>query len=223
VAYQEAGMIGRRGVLLGAAIAGVARGARAALPVPEDGRLAFRIMRKGSAIGTHTLTFARQDNGVDIHITVDIAVGLGPLVFFRYTLRGVEQWRNGVVTHVDATTNDDGTNDTMRADRDARGLWVQGSKAARYMAPDNALPATHWNMAELDGPWINLQDGRLFHPAVHRLGPAQVPLADGRVAQATGFKLSGDVHLDIWYSTAREWTALTFEAKDGSKVRYELT
>jgi hypothetical protein len=217
-------MIGRRPLLLGAVAACAAPAAYAAMPpMPEDGRLAFRIIRKGSAIGTHVLTFEHVDNGLDIHIAVDIAVGLGPLVLFRYTLRGLEQWRNGVVTHVDASTNDDGTPDTMRADRDARGLWVQGSKAARYLAPANALPATHWNMQELDGPWINPQDGKLFHPVVHRGGSDQVSLADGRSIPAMDFKLSGDVHLELWYSAAREWSALLFTAKDGSLVRYELS
>ena len=216
-------MIGRRLLLFGMATACATRRALAMGAVPEDGRLAFRVMRKDSAIGTHVLTFAHVDNGIDIHIAVDIAVGLGPLVLFRYTLRGIEQWRDGVVTHVEATTDDDGTDDHMRADRDARGLWVEGSKAPRYLAPANALPATHWNMAELDGPWINPQDGRLFHPTVRRAGVDQVPLADGRLAQATGFKLSGDVHMELWYSAARQWSALLFTAKDGSLVRYELT
>jgi hypothetical protein len=180
-------------------------------------------MRKGDAIGTHVLTFARQDNGFDVHIAVDISVGIGPLVLFRYSLRGLEQWRGGVVTHVTATTDDDGTDDEMRADRDARGLWVQGSQAPRYLAPADALPATHWNMAELDGPWINVQDGRLLHPVVTPAGTNQVPLADGREEPATGYKLSGDVHLELWYSAAREWSALLFTAKDGSLVRYELS
>ena len=222
-------MIGRRLTLFGAAAACVARSARAApvgpgtSSVPKDGRLAFRLMRKGDAIGTHVLTFARQDSGFDVHIAVDIAVGIGPLVFFRYTLRGLEQWRGGMVTHVAATTDDDGTRDEMRADRDARGLWVQGSKVPCYLAPSPALPATHWNMAELDGPWINLQDGHLLHPIVTRGGTDPVPLADGREEPATGYKLSGDVHLQLWYSAAREWSALLFTAKDGSLVRYELS
>ncbi len=215
-------MIARRGLLFGAAMAGVTSGARGMPQVPEDGRLAFRIMRNGSAIGTHVLTFERQGNGFDTHIAVDIAVGLGPLVLFRYTLRGLEQWRDGVVTHADATTEDDGLHDIMRADRDARGLWVQGSKAPRYLAPANALPATHWNMAELDGPWINLQNGQLLHPVVHLVGPDQVTLADGRKLAAADYKLSGEVDLELWYSTARQWCALLFTAKDGSLVRYEL-
>jgi hypothetical protein len=216
-------MIGRRGLLFGAATAWAAREACAMPPVPEDGRLAFRVVRNGSAIGTHVLTFARLDNGIDVHIAVDIAVGFGPLVLYRYTLRGLEQWRDGAVSHVDATTNDDGTNDYMRADRDARGLWVEGSKASRYLAPADALPATHWNMAELDGPWINPQDGRLLHPTVQRTGSDLVKLADGRGEKATDYVLSGDVHMELWYNAARQWSALLFTARDGSLVRYELT
>jgi hypothetical protein len=141
-------MIGRRGFLVSAAAFGVTR-AVVAQPVPPSERLAFRLVREGNAIGTHVVSFDRLDNGLDVHIAVDIAVRFGPLVLFRYTLRGLEQWRNGSVVHLDATTNDNGTPDQVRADRDTRGLWVEGSQAPRYLAPSDALPATHWNMARL--------------------------------------------------------------------------
>jgi hypothetical protein len=216
-------MIGRRGLVFGVVSTGVTRRACAMPPVPEDGRLAFRVMRKGSAIGMHVLNFVRRDNGIDVRIAVDIAVSFGPLVLFRYTLHSLEQWRDGMVVHAEATTNDDGSDDDMRADRDARGLWVRGSKAPRYLAPADALPATHWNMAELDGPWINPQDGRLLRPMVQRVGSDQVTLADGRIVEATDFRLSGDVHLELWYNAAHQWSALLFTARDGSLVRYELT
>lgn len=223
MADRAAEMIGRRSLLLSTVGAGVARAAHASLPVPASDRIAFRVMRKGSAIGTHVLIFSRVADDLDISIAVDIAVRFGPLVLFSYTLRGIEQWRGGMVSHVEANTNDDGTPDHMRADRDARGLWVEGSKAPRYLAPPDALPATHWNMAELNGPWINPQDGRLLHPAVDRLGLDKVLLADGRPVAADAFKLTGDPRLELWYTPARQWTALLFTAKDGSLVRYELT
>ena len=213
-------MIGRRGLLSSAASTCVARATRAQ---PEADRRAFRIVRNGSAIGTHVLTFARSGNGLDIQIAVDIAIGFGPITLFRYTLRGLEQWRDGAVVHLDATTNDDDAPEQMRADRDARGLWVEGSKAARYLAPADALPATHWNMAELSAPWINPQDGRLLHPAVRRVGEEAVTLPNGRIAPATHYALSGEANMDLWYDAARQWSALSFVAKDGSMIRYEST
>jgi hypothetical protein len=216
-------MTARRSFLVSAAAWFTARTAVAQPASPPSDRLAFRLIRAGSAIGTHVLTFARSDNGFDVRIAVDIAIGLGPIVLFRYTLRGLEQWRDGSVVHVDATTNDNGTPDRMRCDRDIRGLWVEGSQAPRYLAPPSALPATHWNIDELQVPWINVQDGRLLHPVVRRVGPEPVTLADGRTEPAIEYALSGDARLDIWYDASRRWSGLRFAAKDGSEVRYELT
>jgi hypothetical protein len=216
-------MTTRRGFLVSAAACGAARAAAAQPAPPPSDRLAFRLVREGNAIGTHVLTFARSDNGLDVHIAVDIAVRFGPLVLFRYTLRGLEQWRNGWVVHLDATIDDNGTADQVRAERDPRGLWVEGSQASRYLAPSDALPATHWNMAELQAPWINLQGGRLLHPVVQRVGSDPVTLAGGQTETATEYALSGDARLDIWYNAARQWSGLRFAAKDGSEVRYQLT
>jgi hypothetical protein len=108
----------------------------------------------------------------------------------------------------------------MQADRSPAGLLVEGTKAARYLAPPNALPATHWNQAELDGPWINPQDGRLFHPHVAALGDDTVPTAGPAERAARHYRLSGDVSLDLWYGPARDWASLQFTGKDGSLVRY---
>lgn len=216
-------MTTRRGFLLCAAACCIARPKLAQAAVPPPDRLAFRLVREGRPIGTHVLTFVRLDNGFDVHIAVDIAVGFGPLVLFRYGLRGLEQWRSDAVVHVDATTNDNGTPGHVRADRDAQGLWVEGSDTPRYLAPPDALPATHWNMAELHAPWINMQGGRLLHPVVRRVGPGPVTLAGGGTEVATEYAVSGDATLDLWYSASRRWSGLSFTAKDGSEVRYELT
>jgi hypothetical protein len=109
----------------------------------------------------------------------------------------------------------------MTCDRDPSGLWTSGTKVPRYLAPAGALPASHWNMAELDGPWINLEDGKLFHPKVIAEGVELVPLADGSTVSARHFVMSGEVNMELWYDAARRWTALSFAAGDGSIIRYE--
>jgi hypothetical protein len=161
--------------------------------------------------------------GFDVTIAVDIVVKLGPIAVFRYQLNGLEQWRDGKVFHVEASTNDDGSVKSMRADRDRHGLWVSGSKVPRYLAPSDALPATHWNEAELRGPWIDPQDGRLLHAKVAPADVERVSLADGRSVPARRFDISGDARLKIWYGSALGWTALRFTARDGSTVRYVRT
>ena len=190
-------------------------------PFPPDGRLAFRIVRKGTEIGHHVLSLGHVDGGFDIRIAVEMVVRLGPIPVFRYKLDGLEQWRGGQMVHAEATTNDDGTPNRMRADREQAGLWAEGSKAARYLAPPGALPATHWNRTELDVPWINPQNGELLHPVVKPLGTEPISIGSGQTVMSQAYDLSGDARLRLWYDQNRQWTALLFTADDGSTVRYE--
>ena len=191
-----------------------------ALTVPKNGRLAFEIWRKGSQIGTHTLDFVQKDGALTITIAVRIAVFFGPIRLFHYTMDGVEQWTDGQIFHIETITNDDGKADHMRADRTTAGLMVQGTGTATYLAPPNALPATHWNIAELNGPWINPQNGKLDHPHIVSLGEEMVTLANSGMARGEHYRVSGDVSLDLWYGTDKSWLSLSFTGKDGSIIRY---
>jgi hypothetical protein len=229
-------MIGRRGLFAGGLCAGglYASGLRAAgasalapgsaqanLPVPEGDELTFRVVRGTWAIGTHALRFVRRADLLEVRIAVDLRVGLGPLTLYRYTGRATELWRDGQFESYDGTTDDGGTHYVARATRDARGLWVEGTNTPRYLAPSNALPATHWNKAELNGPWINPQDGRLDRPAVARVGEDQVSVGNGQPVSATQYAMSGDVQMDLWYDSTPSWVALHFKARDGSLIHYE--
>ena len=190
-------LVGRRDVLLGAAAVPLAAATPYLGAMPEDG-LAFRILRNGSDIGFHRLDFAARNDGVDVRVAVDIRVGLGPIALYRYRLRALEQWRKGAVAFAEATTDDDGDKRAMRCHRSNDGLWVEGSKTAPYLAPDGALPASHWNIAELRGPWISLEDGRLFHLTADRSGVDNLRQADGTTTKAEHYVLSGDVQVELW-------------------------
>ncbi len=180
-------------------------------------------MREGVDIGSHRLHFTRVQNGLDIRIDVAIKVTFGPITLFRYRLRGIEQWRDGHVVRLAAKTDDDGTRDFMNADRNVEGLWVTGTRATRYLAPPDALPATHWNEAELHSPWINPQDGRLLRPECKPMGSGPVQRASGPDLTAQHYDISGDVRMQLWYTNTHHWVGLDFAARDGSLVRYELT
>ncbi len=210
--------IARRGLLLGLACGGAARAAPA-----EPDRLGFQVFRNGSSIGTHALTFSRSDDSLEVGIAVDIAVGIGPLVLFRYRLRGTERWRGGQLVQADVTTNDNGRAAFLRVRRDAEGLWVEGSRSGRYLAPAGSLLATHWNPAEVDAPMVNPQDGTLFRPAVARAGPGPMQLPDGTRCACRRFTLTGEPQMQLWYDQADIWCALQAPGKDGSTITYHRT
>ena len=219
--------IGRRGLLacLGAAcVSGLARPGKAAqaeaLPVPEGG-LAFRIVRNGSEIGKHTVTFRQDGNTLRVDVAVEILVKFGPIPVYRYVHNASETWRGGILVAADGKTNDDGKARSMNAQAGPEGLVVEGTLSGRYVAPPGTMVANHWNRDELNGPMINPQGGMLLRPLVTP-GPEEgVLLASGKRVPAKRFNLSGDARLDLWYDRSNTWAATRFNPEDGSEVLYE--
>jgi len=214
-------MIARRDLLACGAAVFAALPARASLPIPASAMLNFRVVRSGSAIGTHALRFERQETRLVVNIAVDLAVGIGPIAFYRYRHRATETWNDGIITAFDAETNDNGTRSTFALRRERNQLVVESNRAGRYIAPPEALPASHWNRRMLDGPFINTQTGALMRPTVMRAGVEPLPWAPQRRGQR--FVLSGDVALETWYDSAEHWLGLRFRGEDGSAIHYEIT
>jgi hypothetical protein len=192
-----------------------------ALPVPPERRLAFRIIRKGSVIGSHVIDFGRDDDRLTVSIAVDIAVGIGPLVLFRYAHEATEQWRGNQLVFMQTQTKDDGTRDRLTVRRDGLGLAVESSQYPPYIAPADAYPGSHWNQQMLQRPVINTQNGRLLRPQVIPLNREKVALASGATVEARHFSVRGDANLDTWYDASPSWVALRFIAHEGSEIRYE--
>jgi len=214
-------MIERRGVLLGGAmLAGMPAMLRAALPVPGD-RLGFDIIRKGVKLGTHQLTFERSGDTLTVQAAVDLVLKIGFITVYRYSHHATERWVGDQIVALQTNSSDNGTPNQVSGRRDASGLVIEGTKAPRYVAPANALPAMHWNRRELDGPLINVQDGRLMHPKVAPIGSDMIPTAAGAQIRANHYTLTGDVQLDMWYDARPSWAGLSFKVMDGSTIRYE--
>lgn len=216
-------MLTRRTLLYTSGLAICAAPALAALPVPPARKLAFRILRNGSEIGTHALTFAQNGDALAVTVDVDMSVSLGPIRFFHYKHHTIESWSGDTFTSLDSKTDYDGEAAFCTVRRDGDKLTVEGSKAAKYTAPGATLAATHWNKAELNGPMINPENGMLVHPRIADLGMGQVALASGTMVPAHHFSWRGADSLDLWYDAQNDWAGLKATVKDGSELTYEKT
>jgi hypothetical protein len=214
-------MIGRRGVLLAGAGLAVGGAAAAALPVPPGDSIAFRMMRHGGQIGTHTLTFAQDGDALTVRIEVEALVTFASIPIARYQHHSVETWHGTTLVGLTATTNRNGRREWMNAQRGDDGLVVLGSQTKRYIAPDTAIPTSYWNKRMLDGPMIALEDGVLLKPKVADLRTDSVRLASGGMIAATHYNISGAFDCDLWYDDGRAWVGMALTVADGSEVRYE--
>jgi hypothetical protein len=213
-------VIGRRAVLLAGASIGV-RPASAALPVPPGNALAFRLIRHGSEIGRHTLTFEHQGDTLTVRITVQALVTLLSIPIVHYAHHVVEVWQGGMLASVTGETDKNGQHEWVSARRGAEGLVVLGSKTERYIAPEPAGSTSYWNRRLLDGPMISLEDGVLLRPKVVAERSENIPLASGGTIPAEHYNLSGAFKVDLWYDRTDTWASLGLPAADGSYVHYE--
>jgi len=211
----------RRRTVLFAGAAAAARKATAALPIPRCGALAFRLIRHGSDIGRHTLSFDREGDTLTIRVSVDALVTLLSVPIVRYTHRVTEIWQGETLASLTGETDKNGRHQWVNARRTGEGLVVLGSQTQRYVAPEPAGCTSYWNKRLLDRPMISLEDGVLLRPKVAVRRAETIPLASGDHIVADQYTLSGPFDVDLWYDQTDTWASLAVTAADGSSVHYE--
>jgi hypothetical protein len=189
-----------------------------AVPAPDS--LAFQVSRNGRAIGTHNLDFVRTGKAVTVRILAEFRVGFGPITFYRYRHQGSEHWQDGRFQSLETTTNDNGTPYEVRARRVPGGILIQATGLGDQMAPETALPLTHWAIAAMNAPLFNPQTGKMLRESARKRGLSTVMLADGSMIPATGYALAGEAPIEDWYDRQQIWAALNGRGKDGSLIAY---
>ena len=193
----------------------------ATLPVPKGDSLAFRIIRHGSEIGRHTVTFDRQGEQLTVRVAVDALVTLLSIPVVHYTHRASEIWHGQRLASLSGETDKNGRHQWASANRTGEGLVVLGSQTRRYIAPEPAFCTSYWDKRALGGPMISLEDGVLLQPKVAARPAETIRLASGGTIPAEHYKLSGAFNVDVWYDQTDTWAGLAFEVADGSDVHYE--
>jgi hypothetical protein len=179
----------------------------------------FDVMRDGEPIGNYLVRF-KKDGGelqVETRASIEVEVLFAPAYRLRY--QSFETWRDGWLTKLTASTNDDGEFSHVEAKRQGQSLEVIGTDGA-WDAASTALPTTHWNMAQIATPTlINTVHGDPNHVVVTEAEIENVPFGDEQ-RPARRFVYSGDLEMEAWYDDAGRWVKLRFAAKDGSTIEY---
>ncbi len=203
-------------------VAGMAMvGTKSAGAAAASGDLRFEVMRNGSEIGYHVLTFRQQGERLSVDIDIDLRVRFAFITAYRYEHRNHEEWEDGRLFSFKSRTNDNGTRHRVETRRDGGQLVIVGS-AGRLTAPPDLLPTTYWHRNFMDRDrWIDTQNGRIVESAVTPEGTERIESA-GRRVEAKRYKVRGDLDVDLWYHDER-WVKLGFDASDGSRIEYRLT
>lgn len=181
----------------------------------------FTVLRKGKPFGTHTLTFARDDDGtLAVTTDVDLQVKFGPITAFRYRLDSVENWVDGKLVALSGKSNNDGRKGAVSADVQDGALIVQGSKFDGAL-PLTTIPSSHWNRLQVyQDQMLSTETGEVLNIDVERLGDERLNIG-GEAVEATRYRLTSDLTVDLWYDDQSRWVKLEFEVR-GQRIEYVL-
>ena len=178
--------------------------------VPDGGFLAYEISRKGKPLGFQALTFSRSESGeliVDVHIEIDFK--LGPIPLFRYLHDNREVWRDGILLSIKSKTYNNGEDVTVDLKLEDGRYVGSGSRFEDNLAAP-LLSTSYFNPNFVrQSAFISTQDGRLLPTKIETIGVETLNINDA-LLQATRFRLSGKLRIDIWYSDAGRWVKTKF-------------
>lgn len=211
----------KRPLLLRTAIVGSLAAALclpAVASIPTDGGLDFRVLRGDSPLGEHRLSFTERDGQLEVLVTIDLKVTVGPFTFFRYSHENREIWRDGQLVSLVAETNDDGDDYFVRAQQTPEGMRIE-TKDGKEVVPTSLLSTSYWNYDMVEAErLLDTQKGKVREVSTELVGPSDV-WVDGEVIEARHYRMSGDLDLDIWYDANNEWVKTAFEI-NGEQIEY---
>ena len=191
--------------------------------VPQDGALTFTVLRDGSEIGEHKITFNQTGGDLQVDINTDIKVTL-PLIgiaVYRFEHQGHEVWRNGQLAALTSKTYDDGTDHKVDAAADGAALAVKSDIVDQTSAA-TIIPASLWNPALMQqSVLLNTLDGHEMPVQIETVGMEPVDVK-GAKRDAKHIRVTGGLERDLWYTPEGSLVRVSFAAKDGSKIEYVL-
>ncbi|MBK1660965.1 DUF6134 family protein [Paracraurococcus ruber] len=184
----------------------------AALPAaaaPAEYR--FRVLRQGSAIGTHRVRITEGGGLLTALTEVDIAVRLLGVTVFRFGHRFEESWAGERLRRATSRQDRNGTVTEMVAEASGDGILASGAEG-RFRLPPEAAPLSWWDARKLARPLFDSDSGKPL-----QLRWTREALPEG----GTLWRAAGDEDSEGRYAADGTWTGWRTRAEDGSIVTYE--
>lgn len=182
---------------------------RPAGAVPDA--LRFRIMREGSAIGTHRVGFTEAGGTLTARTDVAIQVKVMSFTVFRLSHVFTEVWSGNRLVSATSRHDRNGTVREMAVRAEGGALLVTGTAGPQRL-PAEAAPLSWWDPRRFAGPLFDSETGKPLHLQWSR---AALPNGGSR------WRASGEEEGEGSYAADGTWLDWKTKGDDGSLVIYE--
>ncbi len=195
----------------------------ATLHAQSERRWSFRVLLDGKPIGSHVFTLRDKGGLQELTSQADFRVKVVGITLYRYEHLAVEQWRDGCLISMQATTNDDGKKLSVQVQTEKHGLVVEAN-AAKSVFPSCSKTYAYWNPSILASKQLlNAQTGRLDSVAIQTLGSEVTLDAQGVAISAQRYRIVGpDQPITLWYDKSGNWVGLESQVGKQRRLTYRL-
>jgi len=199
---------------------GTLRAVRAYATTRRD--LRFRVLRHGSAIGEHRVTFRPDGTRLTVETHVNIAVKVLFFTAFRFTHEAEEVWQSDRLLSVTSATDDNGTLLQVSGHAVADGFRIIGADgpflASAHLLTSNAL----WDSRIVrETRLIDVQHGGEIGLVATQLGDEHVDTPQGPVRASRHHMITPYYAGSVFHDSDGRWVKGLLELK-GERVEYAL-
>jgi len=188
----------------------------AALALPAAaaaGDYAFRVKRRGDAVGTHVVRFARRGSESVATSELVITPRVMGVVVYRYEHRYEEVTLGDRFRSVTSRLNRNGRIVEVRGEAVAGAVLLDGTEGPQRL-PADAAPLSWWLMPRMGGrlPLFGTTTGR----------PMALAWQARRLAGGgSEFACAGDVTATVAFDADGRWVGFAARGEDGNDIAYE--
>lgn len=185
-------------------------------------RISFDVFLDDRAIGHHAFEIAPTGDGVRIETRAEFEVKLLLITAFEYDHRNTEIWRDGCLQAIDARTDSNGKQYSVRGQARGDAFVVATTEGERRLG-DCVASFAYWDRELLlqRRQLLNSQAGEYVPVRMDSLGRDRIRIG-GRDVPVERYALKGQA-LDITLAYAAdsgEWVALDSRLDGGRTLRY---
>jgi hypothetical protein len=179
----------------------------------------FEVFLDDKPIGFHSFRLSDSGDMRELRGEARFSVKLLGFTLYDYAHRNHELWRHDCLQGIDASTDDNGEDFHVRGAIEGEQLVLENNTGNSMLA-GCVMTFAYWNPAILSQQrLLNAQTGEYLDVSVQQLGKKSLQLQDRAVPALHYRIITGESDIDVWYSTDRDWLALS-TATSGGELRY---
>ena len=179
----------------------------------------FEVFLDDKPIGFHSFRLNDSGDTRELRGEARFSVKLLGFTLYDYAHRNHELWRHDCLQGIDASTDDNGEDFHVRGVIEDEQLVLENSTGNSILT-GCVMTFAYWNPEILSQQrLLNAQTGEYLDISVQQLGEKSLQL-QGRAVPALHYRIiTGESDIELWYSTDRDWLALS-TATSGGELRY---